>query len=219
MYERRTRRLVSARRQPRYTDPTWVYLNTVGRVPLLSRGQETEYAMQMEYAQGKLFDMAFRSSSSLESLYRISEELKNEELECIDVLQIEDEQFSKDEDLESLRKEFIRIVSMIKRKANSISALEKEISNKSDSEAINQKIQNIQDELIALCRKLRLNPKQIELILEKHKKSLLDEDKKELYDEFKHWEDMRNQAKCAIIEANVRLVVSIAKNIYSGEWR
>ncbi len=211
LYERRTRRLIAARRQPRYTDPTWVYLNTVGRVPLLSRGQETEYAMQMEYAQGKLFDMAFRNSASLESLYRISEELKNEELECIDVLQIEDEQFSKDEDLETLRKEFIRIVSMIKRKANSISAMEKETSDKPDSEATNQKIQSVQDEIIALCRKLRLNPKQIELILEKHKKSLLDEHKKELYEEFKHWEDMRNQAKCAIIEANVRLVVSIAK--------
>jgi len=212
LYERRTRRLISARRQPRYTDPTWVYLNTVGRVPLLSRGQETEYAMQMEYAQGKLFDMAFRSSASLESLYRISEELKNEELECIDVLQIEDEQLSKEEDFEALRKEFIQIVSMIKRKANTISALEKEVSGKSDSdEAINQKIQKVQDEIIALCRKLRLNSKQIELILEKHKKSLLDNGQKELYEEFKHWEDMRNQAKCAIIEANVRLVVSIAK--------
>jgi len=27
-------------RQPRYADPTWVYLNSVGRVPLLSRGEE-----------------------------------------------------------------------------------------------------------------------------------------------------------------------------------
>ena len=61
LYERRTRKLIAARRHPKYTDPTWVYLNSVGRVPLLSRGQETEYAMQMEYAQGKLFDMAFRS--------------------------------------------------------------------------------------------------------------------------------------------------------------
>jgi RNA polymerase primary sigma factor len=140
----------------------------------------------------------------------ISEELKNEELECIDVLQVEDEQFSKEEDFEALRKEFIRIVSMIKRKANSISSLEKELAGKSD-EAINEKIRDTQDEIISLCRKLRLNPKQIELILEKHKKNLLNENKKELYDEFKHWEDMRNQAKCAIIEANVRLVVSIAK--------
>ena len=68
LYERRTRRIIPSRRHPRYTDPTWVYLNSVGRVPLLSRGQETEYAMQMEYAQGKLFDMAFRGAGPLESL-------------------------------------------------------------------------------------------------------------------------------------------------------
>jgi hypothetical protein len=42
--------------------------------------------MQMEYAQGKLFDMAFRDESSLESLYRIADELRHNELECIDVL-------------------------------------------------------------------------------------------------------------------------------------
>ena len=36
-------------------------------------------------------------------------------------------------------------------------------------------------------------------------------EKTKTLDEFTHWEDMRNQAKCAIIEANVRLVVSIAK--------
>ncbi|MCX7727266.1 MAG: sigma-70 family RNA polymerase sigma factor [Chitinispirillaceae bacterium] len=34
---------------------------------------------------------------------------------------------------------------------------------------------------------------------------------KEKLEEFSHWETMRNQAKCAIIEANVRLVISIAK--------
>ena len=36
----RPRRLISVRRIPRYADPTWVYLNSVGRVPLLSKNQE-----------------------------------------------------------------------------------------------------------------------------------------------------------------------------------
>ena len=161
LYERRTRKLISARRNPKYTDPTWVYLNSVGRVPLLSRGQETEYAMQMEYAQGKLFDMAFRSQSALDSLYRISDELKHNELECIDVLQLEEEQIDKKEDHENLRKEFLRIVALIKRKTSLIDNLEE--NNSADTQQ-QEKIKLHFDEVIDLCRQLRLNSKQIELI-------------------------------------------------------
>lgn len=207
LYERRTRKLIAARRHPKYTDPTWVYLNTVGRVPLLSRGQETEYAMQMEYAQSKLFDMAFRSSCALDSLYRIADELKRNELECIDVLQLEEDQLDKREDHENLRKEFLRIVSLIKRKTTLIGNAED--PNLSAEQLANVKQQY--DEIINLCRQLRLNSKQVELILERFKAHLHEKGFKEQFDEFTHWEEMRNQAKCAIIEANVRLVVSIAK--------
>jgi len=205
LYERRTRRVVSARKQPRYTDPTWVYLNSVGRVPLLSRGQETEYAMQMEYAQGKLFEMAFKDQISLESLYRIADELKRNELECIDVLQIEEDQLDKDEDVDKLQKEFLKIISLIKRKTTSINNLKEEPGDNG------QKIDHLYEEIVTLCRKLGLNSKQIELILESYKKYLIQSEDKINLDEFSHWESMRNQAKCAIIEANVRLVVSIAK--------
>lgn len=207
LYERRTRKLIAARRHPKYTDPTWVYLNSVGRVPLLSRGQETEYAMQMEYAQSKLFDMAFRSSCALDSLYRIADELKHNELECIDVLQLEEDQLDKQEDHESLRKEFLRVVSLIKRKTALIDIPDD--SNK-DTELL-EKVKQQYDEIINLCRQLKLNSKQIELILERYKAHLHETNLKEQFDEFTHWEEMRNQAKCAIIEANVRLVVSIAK--------
>lgn len=212
LYERRTRRITASRRSPRYTDPTWVYLNSVGRVPLLSRGQETEYAMQMEYAQGKLFDMAFRGESSLESLYRIADELRHNELECIDVLQIDEDQLEGEEDYENLRKEFLKIISLIKRKTSSIAALKMEISKNGDKKGeIKQKIQSMLDDVVALCRRLRLNSKQVELVLDTYKRRLIENDSNPQLEEFTHWEDMRNQAKCAIIEANVRLVVSIAK--------
>jgi RNA polymerase primary sigma factor len=205
LYERRTRRVVSARKQARYTDPTWVYLNSVGRVPLLSRGQETEYAMQMEYAQGKLFEMAFKDTISLESLYRIAEELRNNELQCIDVLQLEEDQLDKNDDVDRLRKEFLKVISLIKRKTTIIGNLKEEEDDNSE------KINRFYDEIVGLCRKLGLNSKQIELILESYKKHLIKTGDKKNLENFSHWESMRNQAKCAIIEANVRLVVSIAK--------
>lgn len=201
LYERKIRKALSSRKAPRYTDPTWVYLNSVGRVPLLSKGQEIEYAMQIEYAQGKLFEMAFRSPCAQESLYRLGEELRSGEVQCIDVLQIDEEQAKEEEDLETFRKGFLRTLSLIKKKNKAIS----------DLGSGSQKAQKLQDEAIALCKNLKLNIKQIEHILEKYKASLQKDEHEEEYEEFTHWEEMRNQAKCAIIEANVRLVVSIAK--------
>jgi RNA polymerase primary sigma factor len=205
LYERRTRRIISARRQARYTDPTWVYLNSVGRVPLLSKGQETEYAMQMEYAQGKLFEMSFKHSISLDSLYRIADELRNDELDCIDVLQIEEDQVDKNDDVDKLKKDFLKIITLIKRKTTMISNLSAEEGDHAE------KINRLYDEIVVLCRQLGLNTKQIELILESFKQHLICTDDTEQLEQFSHWETMRNQAKCAIIEANVRLVVSIAK--------
>lgn len=201
LYERKVRKVLAARKSPRYTDPTWVYLNSVGRVPLLSKGQEIEYAMQIEYAQGKLFEMAFRSPCALESLYRLGEELKTGEVECIDVLQLEEDQTGEEEDLEEFRKGFLRTLSLIKKKNKAIGDLDKG----------SDKAQKLTDESIALCRSLKLNIKQIEQILEKYKAALQDDKQDDEFEEFTHWEEVRNQAKCAIIEANVRLVVSIAK--------
>jgi RNA polymerase primary sigma factor len=213
LYERRLRRMIATRRHPRYTDPTWVYLNSVGRVPLLTRGEETEYAMQMEYAQGKLFDMAFRSPTALASLYRIAEELRHNELECVDVLQVEEEQVQGEEEMEKLRTEFLKISSLIKRKMTIITNLEQEVASygtKKDAGPLKEKIGSLHDEIVNLCRQLNLNTKQIELILDHFKRHLCDDGNTKL-EEFKHWEEMRNQAKYAVIEANVRLVVSIAK--------
>lgn len=208
LYNRRNRKLISTRRNARYTDPTWIYLNSVGRVPLLSRGQETEYAMQMEYANKKLFDMAFRNEVALESLYHIADELKNEKLQVIDVLAIEEEEHPETNiDYEEIRKEFLKHISLIKRKATMIRTL---LADESDEEQ-DEKISKLEDDIVSLCHQLHLNSKQVELLLDKYKAFLKVNKRDSDFDEFAHWEGMRNQAKCAIIEANVRLVVSIAK--------
>lgn len=197
-----------------YTDPTWVYLNTVGRVPLLSRGQEAQYASQMEYAQDKLFDMAFRSQIAFESLYRICEEFKSNVIECIDVLQVNEDDLNDPDKNEELRTNYIKTFAQIKRKNTQIANLKKEHkSNKSISGKldIEKKIEASQDTSIELCRRLNLNSRQIQYILIKFKEYIQNQGFKEKIDKFKHWEKKYNEAKYAIIEANVRLVVSIAK--------
>ncbi|MGD9202127.1 MAG: sigma-70 family RNA polymerase sigma factor [Chitinispirillia bacterium] len=197
-----------------YTDPTWVYLNSVGKVPLLSRPQEAQYARQMEYAQDKLFDMSFRSQSALESLYRIGEEFKREVIDCIDVLQIKEDEISDVEKHEELRKNFLKMISHVKRKNTQIihyNDLLEKCNDKTEAKIISNKIKAFKDASVELCRQLNLNSKQIRYILEKHKKYLQNQEEKKGLDEFTHWENIYNEAKYAIIEANVRLVVSIAK--------
>ncbi|MFP4416363.1 MAG: RNA polymerase sigma factor RpoD/SigA [Chitinispirillaceae bacterium] len=200
--------------QARYSDPTWVYLNTVGRVPLLSRGQEAQYARQMEYAQSKLFEMAFRSQIAMESLFRIGEELKANELECMDVFQVEEEQYETEEDYENLRKQFLRSISQIKRK-NTMALQAKEgiksAESKEQKENQQEKLDNIQLSVVEMCRELKLNAKQVQHILDRYKKHYESVPASKHLEDFRYWEEMRDQAKCAIIEANVRLVVSIAK--------
>ncbi|MBN2188329.1 MAG: sigma-70 family RNA polymerase sigma factor [Chitinispirillaceae bacterium] len=196
LYERRLRRMSAVPRHPHYADPTWAYLNKVGRVPLLSRGEEMEYAMQMEYARGKLLDMAFRSSAALESLFRIADEFRNGELECADVLHLKEEQPLTREAADRLRGEFLKVVSMVRRKMSPAGA---------------RRTAGQQDEAVALCRRLNLNPKQMELILDRYKHAIAGGGGSGKIEEYNHWEEMYSQAKCAVIEANVRLVVSIAK--------
>jgi RNA polymerase primary sigma factor len=214
LLDRRPRRVISVRRIPRYADPTWVYLNSVGRVPLLSRDQEAEYAMQMESAQEKLFDMAFCSPIALESLYRIAVELKRDVLECADVLQVEEDQFDSAEECEKLRVAFLRTVSNVKHKNKLFDGLSKKFKTMRPGKQHDDarlKTEALRKESTELCRQLNLNTKQVQHILDKFKEHLKDKNQRTLLAEFKQWEDARNQAKCAIIEANVRLVVSIAK--------
>jgi len=193
-----------------YTDPTLAYLSTVGKVPLLSKGQEAEYAMRMEAAQGKLFEMAFRSKYAIDSLKRLGQKLENGEVECADVICVEDAQGEGAEpvDLEEKCVEFLKTLSIVKSKYAAITELERTGEPGKD-------LDKLWEETILLCRGMGLNAKHVEDILNKYKETLASEKRGADIEKFERLEEVRNQTKCAVIEANVRLVVSIAKRYMS----
>jgi RNA polymerase primary sigma factor len=199
-YERRP-----ARPSPQYTDPTRAYLYSVGKVPLLSKEQATEHAKEMEAAQEKLFEMAFRSHCALDTLHRLGDEFKNGEVEYSDVLRLDDGGNQPDEQAyqEEKRAAFLHTLSIIRKKHDAIT----EAEQAGDADGAGA----LWDEVTGLCRGMGLNGRQVEGILEKYKESLAAEGRWADVESFTRWEEERSQAKCAVIEANVRLVVSIAK--------
>lgn len=197
-----------------YDDPTWVYLNTVGKVPLLSKGEEVQYAKEMEYARGRIFDLAFRDSGSYEILNRIGEQFKEGVLECIDVVHMDEDEQGNSEKEEKLKVQFLKTLSQIKRRNTIIGNLEGELvsaRSKAKKKEIEDKISSNREAGIELCRALYLNLKQTEYITSKYKENLRDIGNTSALSELSRWENKYDSAQYSIIEANVRLVVSIAK--------
>jgi RNA polymerase primary sigma factor len=194
-----------------YSDPTWVYLRGLGKVRLMTRGEEVQHAILMRFAQYQMLSKAFREKEVLETLYHIAHKLFEGKLKCVDVLHV-DEAFSNGEDCEEkATKGFLRIIADIKKKKAAISETQKKYSLDPPSEQNGAMIEQLEEECAELCMQLRLNAHQIRDLLLKYR-GILEESKNESeLDEFTYWEEMRNQAKCCIIEANVRLVVSVAK--------
>ena len=213
--ERRRRIYSTDKRSARYSDPTWVYLNTVGRVPLLTKEDETRYAREMEDAQNKLFDTAFRSSVAVESLLRIGEEFKKQKLQCSDVLQMDEEQTEDENSYGKLRVSFLKTLLKVKTLWDTIRPmqvrLDKQPKGSKTKSPLAVKTADAEAEMIALTYSLNLNAKQIQHILDKYKEHLKETKQISTIKDLQKFEDQRNAAKCAIIEANVRLVVSIAK--------
>jgi RNA polymerase primary sigma factor len=195
-----------------FSDPTWVYLKGLGKAPLMNRGEEVQHAILMRFARYQMVNKAFREKVILETLYHIAQKLTEGKIKCIDVLLLEDEFAAEDANLEKATREFLATISGIRKKRAELEILRKancpsDPEKSPDEEAA----MRLEDESTELCMQLRLNPHQIRDLLARFRSLLIASKNEDALDEFTYWEHMRDDAKCSIIEANVRLVVSVAK--------
>lgn len=216
---RSTRKIINYKPEPnrspeleknRYSDPTWIYLNSLGRVPLMTRGQEVQYSILMRFAQYKLLDMAFRKTPIHQAIFCMSKELKEGKIECADILRVEEDRLKKPSEIENMKQDFFKKIKSLKKAISDLENIKKALSESSQKSS-SKELQLREDKIVEQCQQLRLNTRSVRDLLDKFKKNLAESATAEDLETFSYWEEMRNQAKSAIIEANVRLVVSIAK--------
>jgi RNA polymerase primary sigma factor len=191
-----------------YSDPTWVYLNHLGRVPLMTRGQEVQHAILIRFAQYQMLRKAFCEKEVLETIYRIARRLSEGKMKYTEVLTGDDEFPGADRHKKRTLREFLRTIAKIKKNRKQLEKQrEKGVAVKISAE----KKELLDEECTELCQQLQLTTHQIRDLIVKYR-TILEKLKNQKENEtFAYWEEIQNQAKCSMIEANVRLVVSVAK--------
>lgn len=179
-------------RTGRYSDPAWVYLNRLGRIPLMTRGQEVQQAVLIRFAQYQMLSRAFREKKILETLYHISDKLASGKIKYDEVLAADDDFPVADNHGEQASETFQTAIKEIKKKRAGGTGRREE-------------------ECAELCMQLRLNSHQIRDLLLHYRTLIAASRDEQKIREFSYWEEVESNAKCSLIEANVRLVVSVAK--------
>jgi RNA polymerase primary sigma factor len=214
----------SLKKLARYNDPTWVYLNSVGKVPLLSREEEIAIAKRIEEVQKRIGAIIFRSKSMVAEVLNLGRQVVEEDLRIEEILQIDNDAWT-DPKVYEAEKE--RAIAAIMRMRKNFDKLEENSTQyqdlkssggegKPDYQSLASEIENIEMRLVNDCIAFKLNHKQIDRLVGKYKEELGNtEQELERLRKIKQWEAVRDRAKEEIVEANVRLVVSIAKRYTS----
>jgi RNA polymerase primary sigma factor len=211
----------SQRRSTVLSDPMWAYINNIRDIPLLSRDEEIEYAKQMEEARSHLYTMTFGSFVIVASVRRIAEKVVNGQLDAMDIISEDDanRNYRNTEEMQAHKEQLMSRFKETLRCARRIEKLKQECDEADTDEKrghVNEKWRAQQKKFISLCSSLSLNANQTHEFIKTYKSHLFSSSDTKSIKEFTLWEEKHRRAKWKLIESNVRLVISIARNYMSS---
>jgi len=159
----------------KFNDPVRMYLREMGSVSLLNREEEVEIAKRIEDGEKEIAQVILRSPIIVREVISLGDKLKAEKLSVREVIaDIDDEETNIDE--EYYLKKIFSLIGRIKRHETRLSAMEKQLPQKSTREAkkkeLSKKIEQKREKLSSLIQEMNLNKTQIEHISQKLKRAL-----------------------------------------------
>ena len=212
-------------------DPVRMYLRKMGSVALLSRDGEVAIAKQIEAGENAVLSSILSSPIAVQEILDIGDRLRDKKIRARDVVKDGDDE-EREFNEEEAEKRLFKLIDKVRRFENRALELEEARKNTKDvrRREIDQELNDNKAELVTTLQGMRLNQKTIDKIIGKLK-SIIDKvhagqkgvkqveaevqiNMPELlatYNAIRAGERRADQAKSELIEANLRLVVSIAK--------
>jgi RNA polymerase primary sigma factor len=222
----------------RSNDPVRMYLRKMGSVALLTREREVEIAKRIEEGENEVLAAILGSPIAVREIIAIGEQLRSHRLRVKEIIRdSEEEEHEFDE--EEADRWLMRLIDKVKRTDKKNQTLRDEIKGSGESRqkqiAVDMKAN--QEELAKTLHEMRLNKKIIDRMVSRlkalHAKMnraaaeaheagvslpepasppIMDlEQVREIYRAVRKGERRAERAKAELVEANLRLVVSIAK--------
>ncbi len=159
----------------RYDDPVRMYLREMGKVPLLDREGEIEIAKRIEDGHLKIFQAVFRLNATTKELKRYVDRLEKGAMRLEDLVQVETGGLHPHLSGRKELKKYVGVLKRIIRLREEIVELEAKLKKKHAASAMaatekqcEMRNRKLQDEY----RKIKLNPLQLEKLVEKIKEVL-----------------------------------------------
>jgi len=222
----------------RSNDPVRMYLRKMGSVALLTREREVEIAKRIEEGENEVLAAILGSPIAVREIIAIGEQLRSHRLRVKEIIRdSEEEEHEFDE--EEADRWLMRLIDKVKRTDKKNQTLRDEVKGAGDGRqkqiALDMKAN--QEELAKTLHEMRLNKKIIDRMVSRlkalHAKMnraaaeaveagvtlpepanppIMDlEQVREIYRAVRKGERRAERAKAELVEANLRLVVSIAK--------